>query len=84
MFLIKKKYTIRYSHAFNNPPFNTAFYYLGKPNSLAKKDYERIKIWTKEDRLKELYEKSYLTKEDILNSCHFSSQRQELNKILRG
>ena len=84
MFLMKKKYTIRYSHAFNNSPFNTAFYCLGKPSSLAKKGYERIKIWTKENKLNEFYEKSYLTKEDILSSCHFPSQREELDKILKG
>lgn len=81
--LFRKKYQIRYYHEFKNPPFNTVYFYLGKPNSLAKKECERIKIWSKKDKLVKVLEKPYLLKEDILCLCHFETQREELDEILR-
>lgn len=79
----KKKYSIRYYNLIGNSPYNDAYFTLGNPNEMAKDSVELIKIWTKEDKLKELIKKSYLTKADIVGVCSFTSQANELSIKLK-
>ena len=81
--LFKKKYRIRYYKIFNNHPYNDAYFTLGKSGELPFNHYERIRIWTKESKLNALIEKGKITKEDIINSCIFKSQKTELLNILK-
>lgn len=81
--IFRKKYQVRYYNDFKNPPFNDVFFCLGKPNSLGDKKYERIKIWSKKDKLLKVLGKPYVLKEDILSLCYFEKQREELIRVLK-
>lgn len=81
--MCKKNYSIRNYNFIGNSPYNDAYFTLGSPNEMAKDSVELIKIWTKEDELKELIKKSYLTKDEIIESCSFVKQAEELSIKLK-
>lgn len=83
MLNFKVKYKIEFFEVINNPPYNDAIFYIHKYPKRSYEDYEYIKIWTKHNKLIELFNKIPIYKDDILNACSIENQKKELKIILK-